>query len=75
MLEYKETRKVPDMKSVHVMDGCENPCEECKDWGNKCEDCDVSVPLVADKWKEKEITYRQMTICGIPAGEPYRVGD
>lgn len=73
MLEWKEKRIVPDMNSVHVMDGCENVCEECEDWGEKCETCNVSVPLVADKWEEKEITYTRMTICGIPVGEPYKI--
>lgn len=73
MLEYEEVHMVPDMKSVHVMNGQDNPCEECEDWGPKCEKCDVSVPLVADRWEKKETTYRQMTICGIPVGEPYVV--
>lgn len=71
MLEFTEVKKVPDMASVRVMEGYENVCEACENWGEACETCDVSVPLVVDRWKEKEITYRQMSICGVPAGEPY----
>lgn len=74
MVEYKETKLIPDMKSVHVMEGCENPCDVCEKWGPKCETCNVSVPLVADRQKIKEVTYRQMTICGATTGEPYVAG-
>ena len=73
MIEHKTTVRVPDMSTVHVKEGYENPCDTCPNWGEPCETCDVSVPLVADRWRDKEITYRQMTICGIPAGEPYVV--
>ena len=75
MIEHKEVRLVPDMSSVHVKDGCENPCEKCEEWGPKCESCDVSVPLVADRWKQKEVTYGQMVICGIPIGNPYPIAE
>jgi len=54
------------MDSVHVMEGYENVCEAC-------EECDVSVPLVTDEWEVKEVTMRQMTLCGIPVGHAYEV--
>ena len=72
MVAYKEKRLVPDMNTVHVKEGCENTCEDCENWGEACETCDISVPLVGSL-VEKEVTFHQMTICGIPAGEPYPV--
>lgn len=73
MLEWKERRLVPKMDSVHVMEGYENVCETCEKWGEACEECDVSVPLVTDEWEVKEVTMRQMTLCGIPVGHAYEV--
>ncbi len=71
MREYKRHRIVPDMDSVHVMKGFANPCEECEDWGEACETCGVSVPLVTGRYKVEEVTYAHDSICGIPVGEPY----
>ena len=64
---------VPVMDSVHVAEGYENVCENCPDWGPKCETCDAFVPTVIDKFHIKEITLCQMDICGIPVGHPYVV--
>ncbi len=64
---------VPVMDSVHVAEGYENVCENCPDWGPKCETCDAFVPTVIDEFRIKEITLAQMDICGIPVGHPYVV--
>ena len=73
MIFWNETRLVPDVKNTHVLDGCENVCEKCEDWGEKCETCDISVPIVCDSGLHTEqVTMAQMTICGIPVGNPYR---
>lgn len=72
MIRWKETRVAPDIDTAHVLDGCENTCETCEDWGEKCETCNVSVPIVCDLHSE-QITMEQMTICGIPVGSPYEV--
>ena len=53
--------------------GMKNVCENCPDWGPKCETCDAFVPTVIDKFRIKEITLAQMDICGIPVGHPYVV--
>lgn len=71
-MEWKEKLVVPKMDSVHIKEGYENLCDNCmKDID--CEFCDVSIPIVADKWEVKEVTMRQMTLCGIPVGYPYEV--
>lgn len=73
MIEWKEKRLVPKDGATHVKEGYDNPCETCEQWGEACESCDVSVPLVVDEYEEIEITMRQMTLCGIPVGYPYEV--
>lgn len=72
MVECKEMRLVPDMDSMHVMEGYENICEGCENWGEACEACDAFIPVVGNLVL-REVTYRQMAICGIPVGEPYPV--
>ena len=37
--------------------------------GEPCEFCDVCVPITCE-FEPKEITVRQMTLCGIPIGHP-----
>lgn len=54
------------------MEGYENTCETCENWGEACESCDVCVPLVSEM-KVVEVTMRQDTLCGIPIGNPYEV--
>lgn len=44
--------------------------ETCGDWGEKCELCDTCVPLTCN-FEIKEVTMKQMTICGVPVGIPY----
>ena len=70
MIEWKESRLVPIIETVHVLEGYDNPCETCEDWGEKCECCDVCVPLTCD-FEVKEVTMRQITMCGVPIGTPY----
>ena len=50
-MEWKEYYKVPKVESTHVQEGYENTCENCPDWGEACETCDVVVPLVTDEFK------------------------
>lgn len=72
MITWKERRLVPIIETVHIVDGYDNPCETCEDWGEKCEFCDVCVPITSD-FEFKEVTMGQMLICGVPVGEPYEV--
>ena len=72
MVTWKEYRLFPIMDSVHVVEGYDNPCETCENWGYACESCNVSVPVISD-FRIKEVTIGQMTICGIPVGNPFEV--
>ena len=72
MITWKEQRLVPIVETAHVIKGCDNPCEACEDWGEKCEFCDICVPLTCD-FEVKEVTMGQMLICGVPVGNPYEV--
>ena len=72
MITWKERRIVPKIETVHIIDGYNNLCEFCEDWGEKCELCDVCVPLTSD-YEIKEVTMAQMTMYGIPIGTPYEV--
>ena len=72
MITWKEYRLVPIIETVHVVNGYDNSCETCEDWGEKCETCDAFVPIASD-YEFKEVTMGQMTICGIPVGDPYEV--
>lgn len=74
MITWKEKRLVPKIEMVHIVDGYDNPCEYCEECGEKCEFCDVSVPITSD-YEIKEVTMAQMTICGIPVGTPYEVNE
>lgn len=72
MITWKEQRLVPIIDTTHVVEGYDNPCETCKNWGDKCESCNVSVPITCD-FEIKEVTMCQMTMCGIPIGTPYEL--
>ena len=72
MICWKETRVVPDMNTAHVIEGSEDICSDCEEWGEKCETCNVGVPITCDLHFE-QVTMAQMTICGIPVGNPYEV--
>lgn len=72
MITWKEKRIVPKIETIRILNGYDNPCESCEEWGEKCEFCDVSVPLAAD-YEIKEVTMAQMTMYGIPIGHPYEV--
>ena len=72
MITWKEHRVAPIIDTVHILDGYDNPCESCEKWGERCEFCDVSVPLTSD-YEIKEVTMAQMTMYGIPIGTPYEV--
>lgn len=74
MIEWKEKRLVPKEGATHIKEGYEDPCEECM-CEIDCEECDVSVPIVCDEYEVKEVTVRQMTLCGIPVGHPYEVDE
>ena len=74
MIKWKEKRIVPNIETVHILDGYDNPCESCEEWGEKCEFCDVSVPITFD-YDIKEVTMIQMTMMGIPVGTPYEVNE
>lgn len=74
MITWKEKRLVPKIETVHIADGYDNTCESCEEWGEKCEFCNVFVPLTSD-YEVKEVTMAQMTICGIPVGTPYEVNE
>lgn len=69
MIEWKERIMVPIPGTDKIVDGYDNPCEECEDWGEPCEFCDVCVPITCE-FEPKEITVRQLTLCGIPVGHP-----
>ena len=72
MIEWKESRLVPKEGTTRVMDGYDNPCEDCEKWGEACENCDVCVPLTCEL-ERKEVIMRQITLCGIPVVYPYEV--
>ena len=72
MITWKERRLVPIIDTTHVVEGYDNPCETCENWGDKCESCNVSVPITCD-FEIKEATMCQMTMCGIPIGTPYEL--
>lgn len=72
MITWKEQRLVPIIETTRVVNGYDNPCETCEDWGYKCESCNVSVPITCD-FEIKEVTMCQMTMCGIPIGTPYEL--
>ena len=74
MITWKEKRVVPKIETVHILDGYDNPCESCEDWGEKCEFCTVSIPITSE-YIIKEATMAQMTMCGIPIGSPYEVSE
>lgn len=73
MNTWKERYEIPKMDTVHVAEGYDNPCEECEEWGETCEVCRVSVPLVADEYEVFEIEMGVMNLCGIPVGHPYQI--
>lgn len=72
MITWKEQRLVPIIDTTRVVEGYDNPCETCENWGDKCESCNVSVPITCD-FEIKEVTMCQMTMCGIPIGTPYEL--
>ena len=72
MITWKEYRMTPIENTVHIIDGYDNPCETCENWGEKCESCNVCVPITSD-YEFKEVTMGQMLICGVPVGEPYEM--
>ena len=74
MITWKEQRLVPIIDTTRVVEGYDNPCETCENWGEKCEICDVFVPITSD-YEFKEITMGQMLICGVPVGDPYEVNE
>lgn len=69
----KRAHIIPDPKTIHVADGFENPCEECENWGEECEICNASVPLVADKHVMELEEKHQVVMCGIPVGRLYKI--
>ena len=69
---WKEKRLKPKIETTKVKDGYENICETCEDWGEKCESCNVSVP-VETEFEEVEVTMAQFSIYGIPTGSPYEI--
>ena len=70
MIAWKEYRLIPIIESTHVVDGYDNPCETCENWGEACESCDVCVPITCD-FEVKEVIMRQFLMCGIPVGIPW----
>ena len=72
MITWKEYIFAPIMETAHVVEGYENVCENCENWGEACETCDAFVPITSD-YEFKEVTMGQMLICGIPVGNPYEV--
>ena len=72
MITWKEQRLVPIIETTRVVEGYDNPCETCENWGDKCESCNVSVPITCN-FEIKEVTMCQMTMCGIPIGTPYEL--
>ena len=72
MITWREKRLFPIVETVHVIEGYDNLCETCENWGDKCEFCDASVPITCD-FEFKEVTMGQMLVCGIPVGDPYEV--
>lgn len=72
MITWREKRLFPIVETTHVLEGYDNPCETCESWGEKCEFCNVLVPITCD-FESKEVTMGQMLVCGIPVGDPYVV--
>lgn len=72
MITWKEQRLVSIVETSHVVEGYNNLCETCEDWGEKCESCDICVPITCN-YEFKEVTMGQMTICGIPVGSSYEI--
>lgn len=72
MITWKEHIFAPIMETAHVVEGYENVCENCENWGETCETCDAFVPITSD-YEFKKVTMGQMLICGIPVGNPYEV--
>lgn len=72
MLVWTKLKCVPDIETAHVIEGYEDICSDCEEWGEKCETCDASVPITCDLHFE-EAKMSQMTICGIPVGMPYEI--
>lgn len=72
MLVWDELKCVPDIETAHVLEGYEDVCSDCEDWGEKCETCDASVPITCDL-HFKKVKMAQMTICGIPVDTPYEI--
>ena len=33
MITWKEQRLVPIIETAHILEGYDNPCETCEDWG------------------------------------------
>lgn len=74
MITWKEQRLVPIVETTRVLEGHDNPCETCENWGYQCESCNVSVPITCD-FEIKEVTMRQLLMCGIPVGRPHEVNE
>lgn len=74
MIVWKEQRLAPIIETTHVLEGYDNPCEACEDWGEKCESCNVCVPITCD-FDFVEVTMGQVVCCGIPIGYPFEVKD
>ena len=70
MLIWEELKLVPDINSAVIVG--ENICNTCEKWGEACETCDVSVPIICDFHYEK-VKMAQVTIYGISVGEPYEI--
>lgn len=72
MLVWTKLKCVPDIETAHVIEGYEDICSDCDEWGEKCETCNVSIPIACDLHFE-EVKMAQMTICGIPVDMPYEI--
>lgn len=73
MIRWKEKYLVPNVDKTHIADGYENTCESCERWGEDCESCDVSIPIVVDEFLVEEKDMTILTCCGIPVGKPYEI--
>ncbi len=73
MITWKERYLVPNVDKTHIVDGHEDVCGSCKKWGEACENCDVSIPIITDEFVVEEKVMSIMTCCGIPVGHPYEV--
>jgi len=65
----------PNLDKSHIEEGYENVCDDCAYWGEACETCDVCIPVVIDEHFIVEVEYDIMTLCEIPVGAPYEVGE